>query len=235
MNEFRERYMEEKMEASLATQEHGEPIIECVNHDCDKCTQEQGEPVAWAEFVDRACGLIKAADDAAAENDYMLDSDNCISVLRGTWKGNYLNDHPQPKAKQEQRSDSEQLGEPVVNVHLKTALQKIESALRCHPNAVLTLIGEAWNELNEAINITPQQRKPMTNEQIDAIWDAVITPSNHICEFVRAIEAAHGIAPQAKPAAQENNCRDCGGASNRICAGQCRAMLAAAPQGSDNK
>jgi hypothetical protein len=37
------------------------------------------------------------------------------------------------------------------------------------------------------------QRKPMTDEQIDAIWDAVITPSNHIRVFVRAIEAAHGI------------------------------------------
>ncbi len=33
------------------------------------------------------------------------------------------------------------------------------------------------------------QRKPLTDEQIDAIWDAVITPSNHIREFVRAIEA----------------------------------------------
>ena len=34
---------------------------------------------------------------------------------------------------------------------------------------------------------------------------------------------------QANPAVPENNCRHCGGASNRICAGQCRA----APQGSD--
>jgi hypothetical protein len=29
----------------------------------------------------------------------------------------------------------------------------------------------------------------LTDEEIDAIWDAVITPSNHIREFVRAIEA----------------------------------------------
>ena len=29
----------------------------------------------------------------------------------------------------------------------------------------------------------------LTDEQIDEIWDAVITPSNHIREFVRAIEA----------------------------------------------
>ena len=37
------------------------------------------------------------------------------------------------------------------------------------------------------------KRKPLTDEQIDEIWDAVITPSNHIREFVRAIEASHGI------------------------------------------
>ena len=33
------------------------------------------------------CAAIKAADDKASESDYMLDSDDCISVIRGTWKG----------------------------------------------------------------------------------------------------------------------------------------------------
>lgn len=37
------------------------------------------------------------------------------------------------------------------------------------------------------------QRKPLTPKEIDCIWDEVITPSNFIYEFVRAIEAAHGI------------------------------------------
>lgn len=45
----------------------------------------------WQES---ACALIKAADDAAADNDYMLDSDDCIKVLRGEWKGPLLNDCP---------------------------------------------------------------------------------------------------------------------------------------------
>lgn len=47
-------------------------------------------------LIDEMCALIKAADDAAADNDYMLDSDDCISVLRGTWKSPLTNDFPQP-------------------------------------------------------------------------------------------------------------------------------------------
>lgn len=44
--------------------------------------------------IEALCARIKAADDAAADNDYMLDSDDCISVLRGTWQGPMLNDRP---------------------------------------------------------------------------------------------------------------------------------------------
>ena len=35
---------------------------------------------------ERLCAAIKAADDKASEGDYMLDSGDCISVIRGTWK-----------------------------------------------------------------------------------------------------------------------------------------------------
>ena len=34
---------------------------------------------------ERICAAIKAADDKASEGDYMLDSDDCIAVVRGTW------------------------------------------------------------------------------------------------------------------------------------------------------
>ncbi len=34
---------------------------------------------------EQLCAAIKAADDKASEGDYMLDSDDCISVIRGTW------------------------------------------------------------------------------------------------------------------------------------------------------
>jgi hypothetical protein len=39
---------------------------------------------------ERFCAAIKAADDEASDNDYMLDSDNCISVIRGTWNPQWI-------------------------------------------------------------------------------------------------------------------------------------------------
>jgi hypothetical protein len=37
------------------------------------------------EQSERLCAAIKEADNKASEGDYMLDSDDCISVIRGTW------------------------------------------------------------------------------------------------------------------------------------------------------
>lgn len=49
--------------------------------------------------VEDMCARIKAADDAAADKDYMLDSNDCIAVLRGTWEGPLANDcPPRPEA-----------------------------------------------------------------------------------------------------------------------------------------
>lgn len=70
----------------------------------DGCKQAQ-ELHPWSELrallaepgtalVEDMCARIKAADDAVC--DYMLDSDDCISVLRGTWKGPLANDCPAP-------------------------------------------------------------------------------------------------------------------------------------------
>jgi hypothetical protein len=56
------------------------------------------EPSNYNEFVETACALIKAADDAAADRDYMLCSDDCIAVLRGTWKAPLANDMPKQPA-----------------------------------------------------------------------------------------------------------------------------------------
>ena len=39
---------------------------------------------------------------------------------------------------------------------------------------------------------TPQQRKPLTDEQIEEIWESTASYYNN-CDFARAIEAAHGI------------------------------------------
>ena len=35
---------------------------------------------------ERICAAIKAEDDYMVDRDYMLDSDDCISVARGQWK-----------------------------------------------------------------------------------------------------------------------------------------------------
>ena len=44
------------------------------------------QPTKFAQaLIDEICARIKAADDKASEDDYMLDSDDCISVIRGTW------------------------------------------------------------------------------------------------------------------------------------------------------
>lgn len=62
------------------------------------------QDVTWNEYVETACALIKAADDAAADCDYMLDSDDCIKVLRGQWKAPLANDcppRPQPAPAQQ--------------------------------------------------------------------------------------------------------------------------------------
>ena len=44
-------------------------------------------------------------------------------------------------------------------------------------------------------NTTPPQRKPLTDEQIEAVWRNVQANDFHDCvqPFARAIEAAHGI------------------------------------------
>ncbi len=49
-----------------------------VRADAERCK-------AVAAERERLCALIKAADDKASEGDYMLDSDDCISVIKGTW------------------------------------------------------------------------------------------------------------------------------------------------------
>jgi len=38
-----------------------------------------------AAMIEALCARVKAADDKAMEGDYMLDSNDCIEVLRGTW------------------------------------------------------------------------------------------------------------------------------------------------------
>jgi len=53
-------------------------------------TQEEWMRIAFdaAKHLEREriCAAIKAEEDHCADGDYMLDSDDCISVARGTWR-----------------------------------------------------------------------------------------------------------------------------------------------------
>lgn len=49
-----------------------------------KCSSFCAKAVRDAER-ERLCSAIKAADDKASEGDYMLDSDDCINVIKGLW------------------------------------------------------------------------------------------------------------------------------------------------------
>lgn len=59
---------------------------------------QPAKPVELTEIIEALCARIKAADDAAADRDYMLDSDDCIAVIRGTWKAPLMNDKPAKQA-----------------------------------------------------------------------------------------------------------------------------------------
>lgn len=70
----------------------------------ERCAQ-RSEYHPWAELraliaepgtarIEDMCARIEAADNAAAAGDYMLDSNDCISVLRGTWSGPLENNCP---------------------------------------------------------------------------------------------------------------------------------------------
>jgi hypothetical protein len=76
-------------------------------------------------------------------------------------------------------------------------LQECESmtmAVR-HGVKFLLMPEESAVRIGTAIqNTTPQQRKPLTDGQINAIWDSLIASPDYSREMiVRAIEAAHGI------------------------------------------
>jgi len=92
-------------------------------------------------------------------------------------------------AKQEQRSVSEQLGEPV-------ALETIyETIIHWDEGGGKRSRRELARRI-EALYTTPQQRKPLTHEQVYELWLARFDTNEYddvFMNFARAIEAAHGI------------------------------------------
>ena len=79
------------------TREQAEQIAR--RHQLKRLTEAHAERVKPSEWVIAAimeavavereamCAAIKAEDDFTVENgDYMLDSDDCIAVIKGEWK-----------------------------------------------------------------------------------------------------------------------------------------------------
>ena len=62
----------------------GRVLSDASREDVDFCVNAIMEAVAVER--ERLCAAIKAADDNSSEGGYMLDSDDCISVIRGTWQ-----------------------------------------------------------------------------------------------------------------------------------------------------
>lgn len=87
--------------------------------------------------------------------------------------------------------------EPVTK-QTKEAIKAVEDALEAKDeplteNGMYRLgyhngygFGEAYGKANAP------QRKPLTDEQIEELWDSTSSYYN-VCDFARAIEAAHGI------------------------------------------
>lgn len=90
--------------------------------------------------IEEMCARIKAADDAAADNDYMLDSNDCIRVLRGQWQGAMAADYPQQKDAFEQARD--------LDVQIKSLQAAQDRLLEAPAQALMAKITES-NVINE--------------------------------------------------------------------------------------
>ena len=54
------------------------------------------------------------------------------------------------------------------------------------------LVYEKGMDWKDPLYTTPPQRKPLTDEEIQELWESTASYYN-VCDFARAIEAAHGI------------------------------------------
>jgi hypothetical protein len=89
-------------------------------------------------------------------------------------------------SEQEQRSGSEQLGEPVARLKLIMEESAFEGCIG---------LSDALLNIDEFYT-TPQQRKPLTFERVYELWLARFDTNEYddvFMNFARAIEAAHGI------------------------------------------
>ena len=97
---------------------------------------------------------------------------------------------PQPKHEQGYKDGYEAGWTKALNEAYSNREQEPVGWIDSKGNMICTKINESCKPLYT----TPQQRKPLTDEQARAMWPAVtLVATQDIMKFVRAIEAAHGI------------------------------------------
>jgi len=95
-------------------------------------------------------------------------------------------------------------GEPVAWMHVMDNTEGLKAngtgivsitQKRKHPFGKAGVdFSKSYPVTSKPLYTTPQQRKPLTDGQINAIWDSLIASPDYSREMiVRAIEAAHGI------------------------------------------
>ncbi|TLX65090.1 hypothetical protein DN820_01895 [Stutzerimonas nosocomialis] len=81
-----------KHEGEMVTHEGGVKISDLLEYEGDKVLNvwplhtrpAQQQPVGWPQFVERAAQILGAEQERLSAEDYLMDSDDCIKVLRET-------------------------------------------------------------------------------------------------------------------------------------------------------
>jgi hypothetical protein len=76
----------------------------------------------------------------------------------------------------------------------RDAITAIKAALEAKDETVQWKMGASG--IGGTGVIVQPQRKPLTDEQIEKLWESTASYYN-VCDFARAIEAAHGIKGEA--------------------------------------
>jgi hypothetical protein len=205
------------------------------------------QPKAPHPSIDDLCARIKAADDAAADIDYMLDSDDCIKVMRGEWAMPLAMDKPdraapQPEAAAGPTIDYGQFLSDVMTAAglvahgkqckaLSDRLGDMVMRLRAAPQpeaAAMTRREQAAQRVREAMGIDPSDVTDPLHPRYIAGFNA-----GHAAGKKRAAPQPEAQAP-AVPAQCTNsdswNCKYC--RKNKVCdaLGNCGERPRAAPE-----
>jgi hypothetical protein len=151
------------------------------------------EAISLLEASKLALEALKDNQHLVADNErhtYIMEYSGIIEQLEAALAQSQ-SDVKQSTKCVEQRSDSEQLGEPYAY-----EIQEGDSFTLVYSEAVHKYKTVPEDSIVATLYTTPQQRtaerKPLTEEQLIDLWPSLIM-HQHTYAFARAIEAAHGI------------------------------------------